>query len=163
MELTHKQIRQLVNILIGLIWVVGFVSLYLLGNPAYLSPTKQGMLAPVLPGAGTQKSVGFDVPDKSFENEKTNGDLRPVQNVQLTPQRETRRFEFSSKNSFLEYFDSQYPVNELLAQYDAAVLRAGSGSNPDKIVVEKVPVSKGNTFNENFKVSVRFSIKPVPK
>ncbi len=161
MKTTHEQIKQVASFLIIMIWVVGFIALYFLA--ADLQADHSNSNLPALSSKTFRGSVGLNVPDKSFDNEGINSELRPVQHIRPNQEIKTGRFEFSSKNSFLKYFENQFPVNDLLAQYDAAIARAGSGSTPEKIVVESVPSRKGEAFNENFKVSVRFSIKPVPQ
>jgi hypothetical protein len=70
---------------------------------------------------------------------------------------------FSTKKAFLEYFGSKYPVDELLEPYEASLRKSGMGGPAGKIIVEAYGKKKGRKFGQQYKVTVKFDIKPVPQ
>jgi hypothetical protein len=71
---------------------------------------------------------------------------------------------FPGKTAFINHFKNSYAEAELQESYNDALARAGGGpGNPAVWVYPKKKPSNSPNFAGNYKVRLRFDIKPVPK
>jgi hypothetical protein len=69
------------------------------------------------------------------------------------------RLVFQSSSSFIEYFRYQYDEQELTR----SLQNAGHAGQGALIEVQPRKNKSGNNFDQQYRVKVRFAIKPVPK
>lgn len=157
MDFSHQQLQTFARWFIILIWTGGFLAiLMLLQSPE--SPV-------VVHGKATADSVAFSttigiaVP---VEPEVPMPAERAVSSTSIDLNNEL--LVFHSKSAFLEYFESQYSVEELLHEYDAALVKSGGTTQMQgRIVVQPNTTAQGKRFDQQYKLKVKFDIKPVPQ
>lgn len=104
-----------------------------------------------------------------LQNSYHEWEFQPIENEAVSyPQSAKRAAQpnllvFNSKNAFLEYFESQYPVEELLDQYETSIRKTGVNAPPNKILVQVAVLNGGKKFGQKYQLEFKFNIKPVPQ
>ena len=142
------------------IWVLGIGACLYLLLPAYqwsVFSFQQNK------SANQSATIGLQGQDRYFAELETMAPATSGNLKQQTRSAIPSLLVFSNKKAFLEYFGSKYPMEELLEPYESSMRKSGMVNGAGKIIVEAYGKKKGRKFGQQYKVTIKFDIKPVPQ